>query len=1421
MKLHLPKLLLTAVLAAVAMAPAAWGGDTYTVTGDAAALDFTTGDTTSAGNGIFLRAGADAVEATITSVKIAAGADSNDAQLHITGDYSNTEFDLHELTIGSLIIGDGSQAAKKLYIGDSTANVTDKQNVTIESMQGSLKALEITTKGTLTLGAGLNEAKDNKVTFTVGADNGQGITASGELIVASNATLKFAGFDAINHVSSNNKITLNGGTWEANGTRQSLGSNFVLTLNSGIVQDSWTGADTANGSKYGVIDIAKSGIQIVSTGSSSIAGAVRLRNDDLVIDVQSGTLSIDTISRQSNNTNGNITKKGVGTLKITTMAANRANEAFYVGNTTLEDGGTIEYAIKSTGNYSGTISGNGNVAMSGSGSVTLAKVSNLDGNISVTDGSLTITALEADKTLGVSVTQGKTLNIGSVKVDVINHQLDVISSGGAAYFSDNAELSSTGNGFRVENTTYRLFDGYVWNGSVDGFTVGSADGDTTLSLSGAGSIYFVNTGEHSISDNTEYINQQATGGYYVAEAGTLNINDASILPKVRLESANSKLYYQDADGNNLLQFSGDMGSAGLDLSVTKATVNGTELTTVTTGDSSAENFTGDVTVLTGATLKLGHDKGLGKIYWHDNNRKITIQNGATYDVNGKESYYHVILEGGATLKNGGGDVTTSKMSLPYLELSGDATAEATSQILMQKAGSDGSTAARKLALNGHKLTKTGNGNFIVYSGITLEGGNGTIEVDAGSFQVDSTAGWSGKVNVIVDAGNFQNRKANATFDAVTVNDGHFRSDSDTTITSMTVGAAADEIFITNGTTTVTGAVTADATTGLKKTGGGTLVLNGTTGKLSGSKLIVNNGTVRIQGSNNGNAMIAGSIEVNKGGTLQIVGRDTLGYKEPGNTGHNNYKPTVSITAQGIENELATIQLAGEGSGDHQTLSTNLILKGHTEMSGGEFSSFGGNVTVSGTNNTIKSAFQHRKNITFNVAESGVLTMEGAITDFAGFDETLTKDGAGTMTISGTITSDRKWKVDAGRLELSGAVSKTSNGNGSTFTVAGGELSSTKSFTVKKLNANGGTITLNGGGAVSESITFERGTVNIGKDINVGTVDLAKGGDAAGILNVKNNTVLTASTLWLRSASTVNIAEGATIKPADYISITGTAAGTTLSTAHVDGAKYLVSGDDDAAGNATDFSIDKANVTIASAEEKTIENRFNQSSLLNDGGTAQTSTGKVIANNQANSFVDVKAITGNIELMNLVNGGVQNLEVAAGKSVVATGTDSAKATVSVSGQATFGAGATLSANLTLESNAELVSVGEGGIAIGGADSKSILTLGSNIGLGNELKAKLDHLTGDATLVLFTNVSDLTLNDAAVEAALLSARNSGTTSVTTADASAVFAGIAADKYTINLAQGQVFLSAMPVPEPTTSMLGLVGLVALTFRRRRASR
>ncbi len=515
------------------------------------------------------------------------------SKIYITAGYGGetkpTDYTGQTTTIGKIVMADGvllSIAANpwqgtwkkytlltidNLYIGDGTGTgkfaVTNAaDNVVIESISGKLGGLDVS--GKLTLGEGLNEAKNNKVTFVVGGENATSVAASGELVVASNATLQFADYDSIAHGTANQTITLDGGIWEANGSRQSLGENFTINLINGTIQNT-TGRDGgANGSKYGVVDIAKSGAKIVASGTSSITGGIRLRGHNLTIEVaEGGTLGVDSFFRQGSTTGG-IVKQGDGTLKITTMAANAANEAFYTGDTTLK-AGIIEYALASgTGSYSGTISGTdngtGNIVKSGAGTVTLAAVRNLDGNISVTGGtlnitsliadkamdisvtggtlnitsliadkamdisvtggSLDITSLTADKTMGVSVT-GDNLKIARIEVDAMNHQLtDITPEGSEETYFTNDGSAHTISGFKVEDKTYLLFDGFVWNGTVSGFTVGSQDGDTTLIKSGVGTIYYVNGGEtHTISEESDYIKGRASR-YYVEEDSTLVID---------------------------------------------------------------------------------------------------------------------------------------------------------------------------------------------------------------------------------------------------------------------------------------------------------------------------------------------------------------------------------------------------------------------------------------------------------------------------------------------------------------------------------------------------------------------------------------------------------------------------------------------------------------------------------------------------------------------------------------------------------------------------------------------------------------------------------------------------------------------------------------------------------------------------------
>ena len=127
MKLHLPKMLLTAVLAAVTLAPA-WGGqwvangdgneDCYTFTGenDATSLD-TTGHIFN--NAVWVRAGANELSPTLSELLL-----GNGAKLNITGTWKNTVNEFTLLTISSLKIGaDGAGTGSLEIAGNANTSL--------------------------------------------------------------------------------------------------------------------------------------------------------------------------------------------------------------------------------------------------------------------------------------------------------------------------------------------------------------------------------------------------------------------------------------------------------------------------------------------------------------------------------------------------------------------------------------------------------------------------------------------------------------------------------------------------------------------------------------------------------------------------------------------------------------------------------------------------------------------------------------------------------------------------------------------------------------------------------------------------------------------------------------------------------------------------------------------------------------------------------------------------------------------------------------------------------------------------------------------------------------------------------------------------------------------------------------------------
>lgn len=395
--------------------------------------------------------------------------------------------------------GDVDNAGTLTFSGAVT--IASGAEISITSADDSVTTFSNTLSGgKLTVSAGT-------VSYTRNTDKGYKVL---DTVISSGATLEMKAGDSIDYDDTPGMTMTVEGTLDfGDEGRQTLGANFSLILSDGAV--------VTGGDPFGGLDFNKAGGSITSNGAASIQnGAIRLRNEDVKIDVQSGTLTTGTIVHNAVGATADIIKDGEGTLKITSMAQGGVNgsyqEVFFDGATTLK-AGTVEYALTAAGTYNGTITGTGNIKNSGSAAVTLANIQNLTGTIQVDAGTLNITtltnlqgaldinagalsigSLSAQKTIAVSIEEGATLNLGTVSVNKETHKLDRVSD--TSFYSIDGENRSD-NGYLVQTGTYVLFDGYQWiDGSVEGFVL-ETDGEknqTLLSINGSkGTIFYVNT----------------------------------------------------------------------------------------------------------------------------------------------------------------------------------------------------------------------------------------------------------------------------------------------------------------------------------------------------------------------------------------------------------------------------------------------------------------------------------------------------------------------------------------------------------------------------------------------------------------------------------------------------------------------------------------------------------------------------------------------------------------------------------------------------------------------------------------------------------------------------------------------------------------------------------------------------------------
>lgn len=513
----------------------------------------------------------------------------------------------------------------------------------------------------------------------------------------------------------------------------------------------------------------------------------------------------------------------------------------------------------------------------------------------------------------------------------------------------------------------------------------------------------------------------------------------------------------------------------------------------------------------------------------------------------------------------------------------------------------------------------------------------------------------------------------------------------------------------------------------------------------------------------------GSITVN-GGTLAL-GSNAESMLTQASSVIVNEGGTLDLTTVNTSDTVTVSNISGSG-----TLGLNLSTD-----------SYGQTLTVS-------SDFTGTTHI-----KQGHFTINGST-----FGNTLKLGGGVHFQLNGgsTVTLDKDMILEGtsqvhqntnANLTITGTVT----GSGTYDRRGGGTLNFNNTVNLGEFKQEVSDVTTNFKGNTTLGVmTLKRSTVSLsyagdgGNFVNL--LDGSCGGTANGSLRLKENTKLNVGyQLWGRSQSSVVLEKDAALTHGSVQFSNRGTQDATLKTSSND-SLYSVDG--------SDWSLTGGHLTADSDSEMTLRTQLINSSVENAG------SGKLTVNNAANSITDVYASAGDMAIMQQAAGlNLEELVVAADKTV-SVYTATAEANVTVHGRAEFGKNAVLNANLTLASGSSL-SVAEGGLAMG-----STLSLQKGITLDDATLKRVYSLNTGESVVLFTGVDGLKLGETSY------------TSISANDeilASPYFSNLNSDQYRLTYTgtnNGTLSILSAAVPEPTSSMLGLMGLVAFSFRRRR---
>jgi autotransporter-associated beta strand protein len=956
-----------------------------------------------------------------------------------------------------------------------------------------------------------------------------------------------------------------------------------------------TGAGSLTKSGAGTLTLTAS--NTYSGGTTILAGALQIGNGSTTGTI-TGNIANEAalIVNRTGNLNyagiisgtGTVTKLGAGTFTIS--GANT-----YTGGTTISAGvvqvgtggtsgsivgdvtnnGSISFARSDVVTFAGVISGTGSLENSSTGTLKLTGANTYTGGTTISAG---LVQVGSGGTTGSIV--GNVTNNGSISFA----RSDVVTFAGVISGTGSLENSSTG--------TLKLTGASTYTGgtSIANGTLQIGDGGTTGSIVGN----VTSSGTHALtfnrSDDLTFAGV-ISGPLAVTQAGagTLTLSGTNTYTSSTTVSAGT------------LQVTGALsGTSGITVA-SGATLGGT-------GSLFASNSTNTLTVSSGATLSpgvAGSNGGVGSLTVNGN---LAMAAGSTLavDIAGNTAgsgYDQLVVKGSV-------DVSGATLSAAhrYSAAYGD------SYVLIDNDGSDAITGTLAGLAEGASLTA--NGTVLDASYVGGSDNNDiklTPQVNAGpvigNLSGDRVA-WAGVGNyVTLDAGT-----------AVTVSDPEFGAlnggngnwnGATLTLNRVTSGGAADGTskdlfnFLANSTFALGGdgsiayagypeqSIEEAQAKGQNATG--VLVNSATTGWFARWSYTYATGTLVIQFGDSA----SGNPDVNETPTTALVQAvlQSIAYRNDTPYGDTTLRVTLSdgaatgsadvtVTsstiyadstadtdsqgdaADGFSLREALTRSASQAGADTIRVvladnSSYTLASGATVGGGDTLNLDGANgLTISGGTLTLGGA------LTVSNAAAKTATFNSEI---AGSGQALTKDGAGTLSLSGSNSYTGATTVAAGTLTVGGG---SAIADSSAVTVAnGGTLNLSASESIGSL-AGAGVVTLGNNtltaGADNSSSTFSGAMSGSGgfTKTGSGTATLSGSNSYAGATTISTGTLVVSGGSAIGDSSAVMVASGATLALGSGAETLGSLAGAGSVTL-ASGATLTVGGDN----TSTTFSGD--------------------------------------------------------------------------------------------------------------------------------------------------------------------------------------------------------------------------------------------------------